>query len=92
MTPFLSVPAIVLLIGIYFNTRSLYRRTCQTKYAGKASAIATVFAITSLSVPVLLFAGLPGSVKLIVWALCAGNFGRAVIQIVHAVQRFTKSQ
>jgi len=92
MTPFLSVPAIVLLIGIFFNTRSLYRRTIKTKYADKASSIATVFAIVSLSVPMLLFIGLPVSLKLMVWALCAVNFGRAVIQIVHAVQRFTKSQ
>lgn len=92
MTPFLSVPAIVLLIGIFFNTRSLYRRTIKTKYADKASSIATVFAIVSLSVPMLLFIGLPVSLKLMVWALCASNFGRSVFEIVRVVQRFTNSR
>lgn len=88
LSPFVYVPAIVMLIGIFFNTRSLYRRSMKTRFADKASAVATVFAVVSLSVPLLIFTGLPASVKLVVWVLCAVNFGRAILQIVRAVQWF----
>lgn len=92
VSPFVYIPALIVLIGIFFNTRSLYRRTVKTKYADKASSIATVFAIVSLSVPMLLFIGLPVSLKLMVWALCAANFGRAVLQVVSAVQWFGRAR
>ncbi len=92
LSPFVYVPALVMLIGIFFNTRSLYRRGLRTQYADKSSAIATVFAVISLSVPLLLFAGLPAALKFIVWALCAVNFGRAVLQIVRAVQWFGRAR
>jgi len=92
LSPFVYIPALVILLGIFFNTRSLYRRTAKTKYADKASAVATVFAIVSLTVPMLLFVGMPVSLKLVVWALCGVNFARAVVQIVRVVQHFTSSR
>ena len=92
LSPFVYIPALVMLIGIFFNTRSLYRRSMKTRFADKASAVATVFTVVSLSVPMLLFVGLPGSVKLLVWAVCAFNFGRAVWQIVRAVQWFGRAR
>lgn len=92
LSPFVYIPALVMLIGIIFNTRSLYRRTEGTKYADKASAVATVFAIVSLSVPMLLFVGLPPAVKVVIGALCLLNFGRAIAQIVRAVQWFGRAR
>lgn len=92
LSPFVYIPALVMLIGIFYNTRSLLRRTEKTKFADKASAIATVFAIVSLTVPMLLFVGLPPAVKVVVGALCLLNFGRAIAQIVRAVQWFGRAR
>ncbi len=92
LSPFVYIPALVMLIGIFYNTRLLYRRTASSKFADKASAIATVFAILSLTVPLLLFVGLPAGVKLVAGGLCAVNFGRAVAQIVRAVQWFGRAR
>lgn len=92
LSPFIYIPALVMLIGILFNTRSLYRRGLRTQYADKSSAIATAFAVISLSVPLLLFTGLPAALRFIVWALCAVNFGRAVLQIVRAAQWFGRAR
>jgi hypothetical protein len=92
LSPFVYIPALVMLIGIIFNTRSLYQRTGKTKYAARASAVATVFAIVSLCVPMLLFVGLPPAVKFVVGALCLLNFGRAIVQIVRAVQWFGRAR
>lgn len=82
MTPFLYVPAIVLLIGIFYNTRALYRKCSTTRFADKASAFAIVFAVLSLSLPMLLFVGLPPAFKLIAAAVCIGNFAVSLIHIV----------
>jgi hypothetical protein len=92
LSPFVYIPALVMLIGIIFNTRSLFRLMGKTKYADKASAVATVFAIVSVSVAMLLFVGLPPAVKAVVGALCLLNFGRAIVQIVRAVQWFGRAR
>jgi hypothetical protein len=82
MTPFLFVPAIVLLIGIFYNMRALYRKCSTTRFADKASAFAIVFAVLSLSLPMLLFVGLPPVFKMIAAAVCIGNFAVALTHIV----------
>ncbi len=82
LTPFFLVPAIVILIGIFYNTCWLYRRCSQTRYAHKANSIAVVFAILSLSMPMLVFVGLPAALKLFVGMFCLGNFLSGVVHIV----------
>ena len=82
LSPFVYIPALVMLIGIFYNTRWLYRRTAATRYADKAQAVSIVFAVLSLSLPMLLFVGLPASFKLIVASVCIGNFAVALVHIV----------
>ncbi len=82
VTPFIYIPALVLLIGIFYNTRALYSKLSTTRFAAKASAVAIVYAVLSLSLPMLLFVGLPAIAKLVIWAFCVGNFAVALIHIV----------
>lgn len=82
LSPFIYIPAIVMLIGIFYNTRWLYRRTSATRFADKAQAVSIVFAVLSLSLPMVLFVGLPPAFKLIVAAVCICNFAVALIHIV----------
>ncbi len=82
LSPFVYIPALVMLIGIFYNTRSLYKRTAATRFADKATAVSVVFAVLSLSLPMFLFVGIPAVFKLIVWAFCVGNFAVALIHIV----------
>ncbi len=82
LSPFVYIPAIVMLIGIFYNTRALHRKCSNSRFADKAQAISIVFAVLSLSLPMLLFVGLPSVFKLIVAAVCVGNFAVALIHIV----------
>ena len=92
LLPFVYVTAIVMLVGIFFNTRWLYRANLKTRFAEKASAAATIFAILSLSTPLLLLVASPAPVKIIAWGFCALNFGTALVQIVRGVQWFGRAR
>jgi hypothetical protein len=82
LSPFIYIPAIVLLIGIFFNTRALYRKCSATRFADKAQSVAVVFAVLSVSMPMLLFVGVPSIFKQIVGAFCLVNFAVALVHIV----------
>src|ERR1700754_1142896 len=82
LSPFVYIPALVMLIGIFYNTRWLYRRTSATRFADKAQAVSIVFAVLSLSLPMLLFLGLPAGFNLIVCGVWGGNFRVAFVHIV----------
>ena len=81
VSPFLFVPALVLLIGIFYNTRALYRWCGRGKrLVNRSTQIAAGYAIVSMSLPLLLFTPIPSSIRLVVWAVCALNF---VVSVMH---------
>ncbi len=85
-TIFLTVPALVLLIGIFYNTRSLYRWCASgQRLADRATQVAAGYAIVSLSLPLLLFINTPSSVRIVVFAVCALNF---VVSLMHITRWF----